>query len=244
MPTRREHLNAVAAGSYIYAIGGRNGPSTAANERYDPANNVWASRAPMPTARSAIVLGVVAGFIYAAGGEVPMLFAVNEVYDIAGNTWGTSTSMAVPRHGVAAVSLAGAILAPGGGTVQGLQPTTYVDRFVPDAPSGVMEGGVVPIALAVLQGNLPNPFASSPVIRFSLGISAPVRLTILDTQGRRVRELLTAALAPARIQCAGTGATSRVASNLPASTSSRSIRPPVSPGGSSFASTDRESGGS
>ena len=195
MPTRREHLNAVAAGPYIYVIGGRNGPSTGANERYDPEHNTWTSLAPMPTARSAMALGVVGGFIYAAGGEVPMLFAVNQVYEIAGNQWATDTPMAVPRHGVAAVSLAGHIFAPGGGTVQGLAPTTYVDRFVPGGPSGVEDaGGVAPALPAVLHPNLPNPFGPSTAIRFSLASPAPIRLTIYDTQGRRVRALLAAPL--------------------------------------------------
>jgi hypothetical protein len=197
MPTRREHLNAVSTGPYIYVIGGRNGPSTAANERYNPANNSWAPLAPMPTARSATVLGAVAGFIYAAGGEVPNLFAVNEAYNITSNQWDTRAPMVVPRHGVAAVSLADNIFAPGGGTVQGLQPTTYVDRFVPDPPSGVEDaGGPAPAAPAVLHANLPNPFARFTTIGFSLGAPLPVRLTVHDPQGRRVRELLAAGLVP------------------------------------------------
>ncbi len=193
MPTRREHLNAVAAGPYIYVIGGRNGPSTGANERFDPANNQWASLAPMPTPRSAMVLGVIGSFIYAAGGEVPMLFAINEVYSIAGVGWGTATPMTVPRHGVAAVSLESAIFAPGGGTVQGLHPTDYVDRFVAEVPGGVVEGGAPPTALTFLQF-LPNPFPRSTVIQFSLGAPEGVLLTIHDAQGRHVRELIAAGL--------------------------------------------------
>jgi hypothetical protein len=105
--------------------------------------------------------------------------------------------MAVPRHGVAAVSLADNIFAPGGGTVQGLQPTSYVDRFVPDPPSGVQDaGGTAPAAPVVLHANFPNPFALSTTIGFSLGAPLPVRLTVHDPQGRRVRGLLAAGLAP------------------------------------------------
>ena len=124
-----------------------------------------------------------------------MLFAVNQVDEIAGNQWSTDTPMAVPRHGVAAVSLPGYIFAPGGGTVQGLAPTTYVDRFVPAGPSGVEDaGGVVSALPAVLRPNLPNPFGPSTAIRFSLAAPAPVRLTIYDVEGRRVRALLAATL--------------------------------------------------
>jgi hypothetical protein len=196
MPTRREHLNAVAAGPYIYVIGGRSGASTGANERYDPEHNTWTPLAPMPTARSAMALGVVGGSIYAAGGEVPMLFAINEVYDIAGNGWATDTPMAVPRHGVAAVSIAGYIFAPGGGIVQGLAPTSYVDRFVAGGPSGVGEAeGAAQAVGPVLNGTVPNPFGLSTAIRFSLAAGAPVRLTVYDVQGRLVRALIARTLA-------------------------------------------------
>ena len=144
MPTAREHLNAVSAGSFIYVIGGRAGASTRANERYNPATNQWSTMAPMPTARSAMAMAHLDGTIYAAGGEVPMLFAVNEAYDITGNSWSTVTTMAIPRHGVAAVALADRILAPGGGVVQGLAPTAAVDSYVPNPQSGAGETAMSP----------------------------------------------------------------------------------------------------
>ena len=40
--------------------------------------------------------------------------------------------MDLARHGVPAVALDDGILVPGGGIVQGLLPTSFVDRFVPE----------------------------------------------------------------------------------------------------------------
>ena len=49
MPTARARLRLVAAGEYLYAIGGQNtaGASVPAVERYSPAENTWTTQAPM-----------------------------------------------------------------------------------------------------------------------------------------------------------------------------------------------------
>lgn len=49
MPTARVRLRLVAAGAYLYAIGGQNaaGATVPTVERYDPATNTWEARAPM-----------------------------------------------------------------------------------------------------------------------------------------------------------------------------------------------------
>jgi len=188
IPTAREHLNAVAAGNFIYVIGGRAGASTGANERYDPATNMWATMAPMPTARSAVVAEALGGFIYAAGGEVPMLFAVNEVYDIGQNTWSTATPMAVPRHGVAAVSLGDRIFAPGGGTIQGLQPTNHVDAFRPSVVSVSDEAPASPGSMLGLPA--PNPCTEGTSFSLTLAEPQSVRVVITDALGRAVRLLI------------------------------------------------------
>jgi len=186
LPTAREHLNAVAAGNFIYVIGGRAGASTGANERYDPVADQWAPMAPMPAPRSAVAAGALGGIIYAAGGEVPMLFAVNEAYDIAHNTWSTAQPMAVPRHGVAAVSLGDRLFAPGGGTVQGLAPTTHVDAFRPSVVS-VEE---TPAAAGPLLGlPAPNPCTAATNVAVTLRNQAQVRVVIADAMGRTIRIL-------------------------------------------------------
>ncbi len=144
MPTVREHLTATAWGDFLYVVGGRNGGARAALERYDPALDTWTVLTPMPTARSATGTAAFAGRIYVMGGEVPQLFDVNEVYDIATDTWSTAAPMPVARHGVAAVALEERIFLPAGGTVQGLQPTTHADSFLPCpgvAPYCFCDGG-------------------------------------------------------------------------------------------------------
>ena len=135
LPTAREHLNATAHGAFIYVIGGRDGAASNANERYHPATDSWAIMAPMPTARSACALATFDDRIFAMGGEIPQLFDVNEVYDPATNSWSCQANMPFARHGIAAVTLDDRILTPAGGLIQGLQPTTFVDSFVPEPES-------------------------------------------------------------------------------------------------------------
>jgi hypothetical protein len=70
--------------------------------------------------------------IHVIGGEIPRLFEVHEVYDIAMNEWFCAPAIPRARHGAAAVAIDGGILVPGGGVIQGKQPTSRVDFFVPD----------------------------------------------------------------------------------------------------------------
>ena len=76
MPTARNHFLTAAVGDKIYAIGGRLGSTfitrssnTEVNEEYDVAQDVWRTRAAMPTARSGVAGGINNGNIYVAGGE-------------------------------------------------------------------------------------------------------------------------------------------------------------------------------
>jgi len=56
------------------------------------------------------------------------------------------------------------------------------------SPSDVPHGPVLPVRVT-LEGNFPNPFNPSTVIRFSLPAAGPIRLTVLDMRGRTVRVL-------------------------------------------------------
>jgi flagellar hook assembly protein FlgD len=49
-----------------------------------------------------------------------------------------------------------------------------------------------------LHGNVPNPFATSTAIAFSLAQESEVRLHIYDLSGRLVRELVARQLGPGR----------------------------------------------
>jgi N-acetylneuraminic acid mutarotase len=114
MPTARNHFLTAAIGEKIYAIGGRLGSTfitrssnTEVTEEYDVAQDLWRTRAPMPTARSGVAGGVYNGKIYVAGGEfqndkIMAAFRAFEAYDPATNTWdGGLPRMRIPRHGFA-----------------------------------------------------------------------------------------------------------------------------------------------
>jgi N-acetylneuraminic acid mutarotase len=74
MPTARGDLTAAVLNSRVYLIGGLGGtpatPSTifATIEEYDPASNLWVSKASMPTARRAPMAAAVNSKIYVIGG--------------------------------------------------------------------------------------------------------------------------------------------------------------------------------
>jgi N-acetylneuraminic acid mutarotase len=100
MPTPRGSAQAVAVGGKIYVIGGAhsnipgkpptepmlgNVPQivTGIVEEYDPANNSWRERAPMPTARNHFLAAAVDGKIYAINGRLGTAFVTaSDVTDI------------------------------------------------------------------------------------------------------------------------------------------------------------------
>jgi N-acetylneuraminic acid mutarotase len=84
---------------------------------YDPATNVWTTKASMPTARWAAAGGVIDGKLYVAGGtgtDFSTLSAM-EVYDPATNTWAARAKMLTPRAGTGA-AVAGGVFHVLGGT--------------------------------------------------------------------------------------------------------------------------------
>ncbi len=114
MPTARNHFLTAQVGGKIYAIGGRLGSTfitrssnTDINEEYDVAQDLWRTRAAMPTARSGVAGGVHGGKIYVAGGEfqndkIMAAFRAFEAYDPQTNTWDANLPrMRIPRHGFA-----------------------------------------------------------------------------------------------------------------------------------------------
>jgi len=56
----------------IYAVCGvgANGKNTSANEEYDPAQDHWVRRAPIPTPRDHHAIGDVNAKLYAIGGRI------------------------------------------------------------------------------------------------------------------------------------------------------------------------------
>src|SRR5712692_2858008 len=110
----RNHHVAAGVGDRVYVIGGRVGSAfiSGASKNvdlvvmYDPATDLWTSRARMPTARSAIGAGVYDGNIIVAGGEgqdqrLLAAFRAVEAFNPALNRWLVLPSMTRPRHGLA-----------------------------------------------------------------------------------------------------------------------------------------------
>jgi N-acetylneuraminic acid mutarotase len=110
----RNHHVSAGVGDKVYVIGGRVGSAfisgTSNNvdlvEMYDPATDMWTSRARMPTARSAMGMGIYGNHIITAGGEGQdqrflAAFKSVEAFDPALNRWAVLPSMARQRHGLA-----------------------------------------------------------------------------------------------------------------------------------------------
>jgi N-acetylneuraminic acid mutarotase len=109
MHEARAFLGVAAVNGKIYAIGGDNGSYMGnvanawghtnsvvdANEEYDPANDTWAFRTPMPTARAGLTAAVYKNRIYCIGGwtEDYSNTNANEVYDPATDKWETKASI-------------------------------------------------------------------------------------------------------------------------------------------------------
>jgi N-acetylneuraminic acid mutarotase len=100
MPTVRQGLSTSVVNGKIYAIGGIESDSsaymTADNfstvEEYDPANDTWSTKTPMPTARGWHSANVVDGKIYIIGGSrgaspSDMKSSAVEVYDPETDSW-------------------------------------------------------------------------------------------------------------------------------------------------------------
>jgi N-acetylneuraminic acid mutarotase len=90
---------------------------------YDPAANVWATKAPMPTARFDAAEGAIGGRFYVVGGApcdhlgCPP-FATLEVYDPATDTWTTKAPMPTARLRAGAAVINGKLYVAGGSTDQ------------------------------------------------------------------------------------------------------------------------------
>ncbi len=107
LPTKRNHMSAVAYNNRIYVFGGQaNGQEGDGNldvvEMYDVANNLWVAKAPMPVKKGHTSAFLHNGYIYVIGGTVnDGLYgtASNTVlrYNPATNTWAAMTSLPSAR---------------------------------------------------------------------------------------------------------------------------------------------------
>jgi kelch-like protein 17 (actinfilin) len=121
MTSVRSDHQLVALGSFLYAIGGRNGGARMATaERYDPAANTWTPIASMASARSHFAAAAMGGFLYVTGGvEGPnggpyVVLRRCERYDPAANAWSSIADLPEPRWLHALACLDGSLYAVGG----------------------------------------------------------------------------------------------------------------------------------
>jgi hypothetical protein len=138
MPTSRDHLAVVTAGSRIYAIGGRPNLNYRHNmgivEEYDPGADQWQSRAKLPTARSGIAAGVIDDRIYVLGGESGEgTFATNEMYLPDVDKWYAMAPMPTARHGLGAAVVDGRLYVISGGPTPGGSFSQVNEIFTPPA---------------------------------------------------------------------------------------------------------------
>lgn len=137
MPGKRGSALAAVVGDMIYVIGGATtipgSKETAVHPshpqmsvgtvaEYDPAQNSWRERSPMPTPRNHAAIGVVNGKIYVIGGRVGAAFiglasdiSVVEEYDPSTDQWGAPRArMPTARSAIGAGVYNGRIYVAGG----------------------------------------------------------------------------------------------------------------------------------
>ena len=122
MKVARANMDVAAVNGKLYAIGGTltdvHAPLSI-NEEYDPANDSWTFKTPMPTERCMFAVVVYRNKIYCIGGVARIngsirVTGLNQVYDPATDSWGTKTPMPTPRSFITANVIDGKICVMGG----------------------------------------------------------------------------------------------------------------------------------
>jgi N-acetylneuraminic acid mutarotase len=137
---------AAATQDRIYVTGGDVGTrarSLNSLVAYDPQQNQWQTRAPMPTPRSNLKMVYLDPFIYAIGGigtgqHDPPLHTV-ERYDPRNDTWATMAPMSTGRFNTGIAVVGNQILVVGGGggaDFSHAQPLQTSEIYSPDAGAG------------------------------------------------------------------------------------------------------------
>jgi serine/threonine-protein kinase PknK len=132
-PSLREHLAAAAAGTRVYALGGRSAgidTNTARFESYDPRTRRWTRLAPVPQARGGTGAALVNGRIVSIGGEQPQgTIRAVYAYELSTKRWRRLADLPSPRHGLGVVAAAGRVYAVAGGPQPGLTVSGAVESL-------------------------------------------------------------------------------------------------------------------
>jgi N-acetylneuraminic acid mutarotase len=136
-PHAHFHAAAGAIGGKLLLVGGYdNDPPdqvrlTAALDVYDPATNIWTTKAPIPTKRFGATARAINQKLYVVGGVAQSIITgALEVYDLASNTWTARRPMPTARTDAAAGVIGGRLYVIGGinnsgqrlGTVEAYTP--------------------------------------------------------------------------------------------------------------------------
>jgi N-acetylneuraminic acid mutarotase len=135
MPRRIDHPAWVAAGGYLYVIGGfRDWRATAEVYRYSPRSLDWTELPPMSVPRGSPAAAEIGGRIYVAGGAVRAPARkptdVVEVFDPATSRWSRGPDMPTARHHAGAAGVDGDLYVLGGRSEDDLS-LDVVERFDP-----------------------------------------------------------------------------------------------------------------
>lgn len=171
MPTARCVAEAAAIDGKLYVVGGaiianNTFPRINVLEVYDPANDTWTTKAPMPTSRAFIAAEGISGRLYVVGGALngDVITAALEVYDPATNSWSTKVPMPTPRYGLTSGFIGGRLYAVGGvpgntgpsetATNESYDPVTNTWRTEDPMPTARWESatGVINDTLHVVGG--------------------------------------------------------------------------------------------
>ena len=132
-PSPREHLAAAAAGTRVFALGGRSAgidTNTARFQSYDSRTRRWTTLAPIPQARGGTGAAYVNGRIVSIGGEQPQ-GTIRSVYayELRTKRWRRLADLPSPRHGLGVVAHGGRVYAVGGGPQPGLTVSGAVESL-------------------------------------------------------------------------------------------------------------------
>lgn len=141
-PTARSSATGAVIDSHLYVVGGRRREAGGINnlgalECYDPEEDTWTERAPLPQPSGGLAGASLNGTLYCFGGEYFSggggVYEHTWAYDPAADEWTELPPMPTPRHGLAGTALDGRVFALGGNTAAaiGAATSSVVETLVP-----------------------------------------------------------------------------------------------------------------